>query len=68
MKFDNLPNETREKLESSFTPELLEKLKACGTVDEVMKLMSENDLQPLDDDMLELIAGGGCISPGPCAV
>lgn len=63
MKFDNIVPEIKEKMESSLSPEILEKLKACETADEVMKLMSDHDIE-LDDDMMEAVSGGGC--SGPC--
>lgn len=63
MKFEGFVPEIKEKLESSLSPELLEKLKACKTVDEVTKLMSDNDIE-LDDDMMEAVSGG--CSSGNC--
>ena len=59
MNFDKITPEIKEKFASTLSPELLEKLKACKTAEEVMKLMSENDIE-LDDDMMEMVSGGGC--------
>ena len=65
MKFDNIVPEIKEKMESSLSPEILEKLKACETADEVMKLMSDHDIE-LDDDMMEAVSGGGCSGSSGC--
>ena len=58
MNFDKVAPEIKEKFTSTLSPELLEKLKACETPEEVMKLMSDNDIE-LDDDVMEMVAGGG---------
>lgn len=63
MKFDDFVSKAGEKLGSSITPDILEKLKACKTADEVTALMSEYDIE-LDDDMMEAVSGG-CTS-GTC--
>lgn len=57
MKFEDFASEAKEKLEGSLSPEVLEKLKACETAEEVTKLMSEYDIE-LDDDMMETVSGG----------
>lgn len=57
MDFDKIAPEIKEKFVNSLSQELLEKLKACENAEEVMKLMSDNDIE-LNDDMMEAVSGG----------
>ena len=47
------------------SPELQEKARACGSVDELLVLAKENKI-PLPDEALAAIAGGEDIAGGSC--
>ena len=47
------------------SPELQEKARACGSVEELLALAKENKV-PLPDDVLEAVAGGEIVASGSC--
>ena len=55
-----MKNNDLEKYISDLSPELQEKARQCKDMDELNKLLAENDVE-LSDDALEAVAGGaGC--------
>jgi len=58
-----MKNNELEKYISELPPELQEKARECKDMDELNKLLAENDVE-LSDDALEAVAGGvGCTDP-----
>ena len=52
--------ESMEKLFAQLSEEQKEKFRNCQNMDEVMKLVDEEELTQLTDDQLEFLASGGC--------
>ena len=50
-------NENFEKYIEGLSPELQEKARACNSLEEVMELAAENDIE-LPEDALEAVSGG----------
>ena len=56
-----MKNNDLEKYISELSPELQEKARECKDMDELNKLLAENDVE-LSEDALEAVAGGGSCS------
>ena len=52
-----MDKELLEKSISGLSPELQEKARACQSMNELLELIAENDVE-LSDDALEAVAGG----------
>ena len=57
-------NENFEKYIEDLSPELQEKARACNSLEEVMELAAENDIE-LPEDALKAVSGG-CGTPLNC--
>ena len=57
MNIEKLDPEIRKQLEASFSPELIEKVKACKSAQDVFDLLDNEDIK-LTEDQLELVSGG----------
>ena len=58
-----MKNKDLEKYISELSPELQEKARQCKDMDELNKLLAENDVE-LSEDALAAVAGGGsCTNP-----
>ena len=53
----NFTDEQRKEQEGKYSPEFLEKLEACGSAQEVEKLIAENGIELSLDD-LDQVSGG----------
>ena len=51
-----------ERLFAQLSEDQKEKFRNCQNMDEVMKLVDEEELTQLTDDHLEFLASGGCCS------
>ena len=58
-----MKNNELEKYITELSPELQEKARQCNDMEELNKLIAENDVE-LSDDVLEAVAGGGSCSDG----
>ncbi len=47
-----------EKFYNSLSEEVKQRLSECRTAEEVKKVLSEAGVEPLDDELLEEVAGG----------
>ena len=59
-----LKAETKKTLSDSFSPELVEKVEACGSAQEVFDLLDKEKIE-LNEDQLDLIAGGAVQTDDP---
>ena len=54
-----MKKEDIEKYIANLSPELQEKARACKNMEELKKLIAENDIE-LPEDVLEAVSGGAC--------
>ena len=48
----------REKRMTALSDEVRQKLAACKTAEEAKKVLAEAGVEPLDDELLDTVAGG----------
>ena len=63
MNLSKLKPEVLEQIESTFSPEQIEKIKACASLDEVFACLEDEDVV-LTDEQLELVSGGIVVAGG----
>ncbi len=49
----------KEELMNGLSEEIRQKLSGCKTAEEAKKVLSEAGVEPLDDELLDAVAGGG---------
>ena len=57
MDLSNISPELKEQIKSAFTPEQIEKIKECESLDEVFTMLGDEGIE-LTNEQLELVAGG----------
>ena len=55
----------KEELMNDLNEEVKQKLAECKTAEDVKKVLAEAGVEPLDDEMLDEIAGGAGAWPAP---